>query len=165
MQLLSMHVHPMDQLYLAGHVLLSSCWQLWRHINFAVEGSPSELCEQSSRLKWIRPQGGGMEDLRICAKKDLYNPGRHTLRKVNLISCAHSNFQGVINRNSSSGVNLNSYSKAIFWGDSVNSKKEFKELFFRSKNPPRYWGVKITPQKAGVILYLKFLLHFPQIRS
>ena len=79
-----------------------------------------------------------MEDLRICAKKDSYNPGRHTLRKVNLISCAHSNFQGAINRNSSSGVNLNSYSEAIFWGDSVNSKKEFKELFFRSKNPPRY---------------------------
>ena len=42
-------------------------------INFAVEGSPSELCEQSLRLKWIRPQW--MEDLRACVKKDLYNQG------------------------------------------------------------------------------------------
>ena len=79
-----------------------------------------------------------MEDLRACAKKDFYNSGRHTLRKVNLISCAHSNFQEVINSNSSSGVNLTSYSEVIFWGDSVNSKKEFKELFSRSKNYPRY---------------------------
>ena len=48
----------------------------------------------------------------------------------------------------------------LFFGELYyfNSKKEFKELFFRSKSDPTYWGVKITPKR--VILYLKFLLHF-----
>ena len=77
-----------------------------------------------------------MEDLRICAKKDLYNPGRHTLRKVNLISYAHSNFQGVINRNSSSAVNLNSYSEAIFWGILLTPKRSLKNSFSGVKIPP-----------------------------
>ena len=54
MQLLSMHVHGMDQLYRAGHVLFSCAWAAF--INFALVGLPSELCEQSLRLKWIRPQ-------------------------------------------------------------------------------------------------------------
>ena len=44
-------------------------------INFALVGLPSELCEQSLRLKWIRPQWSWMEDLRACAKKDLCNQG------------------------------------------------------------------------------------------
>ena len=64
--------------------------------------------------------------------------------------------------NSSSGVNLTPYSGVIFGGGGgsyFNSKKEFTELFFKSKNDPRYGGVKITPKK-GVTLYLKFLLHF-----
>ena len=135
MQLLSMHVHAMDQLYRVGHVLLSSCRQLWTHINFAVEGSPSELCERSLRLKWIRPPIRGAEWKtwgHVPRKTYTINSGRHTLRKVNLISCAHSNFQGVINSNSSSGVNLTSYSEVIFWGDSVNSKKAgLKNSFFQ----------------------------------
>ena len=38
----------------------------------------------------------------------------------------------------------------FFWGSYFNSKNEFKELFFRSQNNP----------PKGVILYLKFLLHF-----
>ena len=39
---------------------------------------------------------------------------------------------------SSSGVNLTPYSGVIFWGSYFNSKMEFKELFFRSKNHTRY---------------------------
>ena len=38
--------------------------------------------------------------------------------------------------NSSSGVNLTPYSGVIFGGSYFNSKKEFKELFFSSKNTP-----------------------------
>ena len=60
----------------------------------------------------------------------------------------HSNFKRVINNNSSSGVNLTPYSGVIFGGSHFNSKMKFKELFFRSKNDPRYWGVKITPKKS-----------------
>ena len=59
----------------------------------------------------------------------------------------HSNFKRVINNNSSSGVNLTPYSGVILGGSHFNSKMEFKELFFRSKNDLRYWGVKITPEK------------------
>ena len=40
--------------------------------------------------------------------------------------------------NSYIGVNLTPYSGVTFWGTYFNSKKEFKELFFRSKNHPRY---------------------------
>ena len=59
----------------------------------------------------------------------------------------HSNFQGVI-CNSSSGFDLTPYSRVIFGGSYFNSKtSEFKELFFRSKNDPRYRGVKIIPKK------------------
>ena len=50
----------------------------------------------------------------------------------------HSNFKRVINNNSSSGVNLTPYNRVNFGGRYVNSKMEFKELFFRSKNDPRY---------------------------
>ena len=63
-------------------------------------------------------------------------------------------------------------SEAISWllviydflggGGYFNSRKEFKELFFRSKNHPRL-GVNIEElkyPKKGVILHLKFLLHF-----
>ena len=59
----------------------------------------------------------------------------------------------------SSGANLTPYHGVIFSGSYFNSKKEFEELFFRSKSDPRYRGVKITPKK-GVILYLKVLLYF-----
>ena len=45
-------------------------------------------------------------------------------------------FQVTIFIFSSSGVNLTPYSGVIFWGSYFNSKKEFKELFFRSKNHP-----------------------------
>ena len=48
----------------------------------------------------------------------------------------HGNFQGV--NNSSSGVNLTPYNGVIFWEIYFNSKKEFKELFLKSKNDPRY---------------------------
>ena len=48
----------------------------------------------------------------------------------------HGNFQGV--NNSSSGVNLTPYNEVIFWEIYFNSKKEFKELFLKSKNDPRY---------------------------
>ena len=40
--------------------------------------------------------------------------------------------------NSSIGVNLTPYSGVTFWTTYFNSKKEFKELFFRSKNHPSY---------------------------
>ena len=46
----------------------------------------------------------------------------------------HSNFKRVVNNNSSSGVNLTPYNRVNFGGSYVNSKMEFKELFFRSKN-------------------------------
>ena len=47
----------------------------------------------------------------------------------------HSNFQGVI-VTPLVGANLTPYSGVIFWGSYLNSKKEFKELFFRSKMTP-----------------------------
>ena len=53
-----------------------------------------------------------------------------------------------IYNNSSRGVNLTPYSGVIFGGSYFNSKKEFKELFFRSKNHPEFGvklGVKVTP--------------------
>ena len=40
--------------------------------------------------------------------------------------------------NSSRGVSLTPYSGVIFLGSYFNSEKEFKELFFRSKNDPKY---------------------------
>ena len=40
--------------------------------------------------------------------------------------------------NSSIGVNLTPYSGVTFWRTYFNSKKEFKKLFFRSKNHPSY---------------------------
>ena len=50
--------------------------------------------------------------------------------------------------NSSSGVNL---TPALQWryflGSHFNSK-EFKELFFGSKNDPRYRGVKKNPKRS-----------------
>ena len=49
---------------------------------------------------------------------------------------------------SSSGFDLIPYSRVILGGSYFNSKtSEFKELFFRSKNDPRYRGVKIIPKK------------------
>ena len=57
----------------------------------------------------------------------------------------HSNFQGVFF--SSGGVSLTPYSGVIFGGSYFNFKKEFKELFFRGKNHPRYWGVKLIPKE------------------
>ena len=65
----------------------------------------------------------------------------------------------------SSWVNLTPYSGVIFFRSYFNSKKDFKELFFRSKNHPRF-GVNTEelknppPPQKGVFLYLKFLLHF-----
>ena len=66
----------------------------------------------------------------------------------------HSNFQGVIITPEAIGVNLTPYSRVFFYfgagGEEfffLNSKKEFKELFFRSKNHPGYLGVKIIPKK------------------
>ena len=54
----------------------------------------------------------------------------------------------ITSNNSSSGANLTPYSGVFFWGGSYfNCKKEFKELFFRSKRDPRYWGIEITPKK------------------
>ena len=47
--------------------------------------------------------------------------------------------------NSSSGVNLNPYS-VFFLRSYFNSKKEFKELFFRGKSHPRF-GVTIEELK------------------
>ena len=64
----------------------------------------------------------------------------------------------------SNGPSLNSLQWSSFLGSYFNSKKQFKDLFFRSKNHPMYWGVKITPQK-GVILYLKILLHFQSLSN
>ena len=49
----------------------------------------------------------------------------------------HSHFQGVI-MTPVGGVNLTPYSGAILGGSYFNSKKEFKELFLRSENHPRY---------------------------
>ena len=46
------------------------------------------------------------------------------------------------------GVRENSWGELFY--------KEFKELFFRSKNHPRYRGVKITPKKE-LIMYLNVL--------
>ena len=46
-------------------------------------------------------------------------------------------FAGVHSNYSSSGVNLTSYRGVIFRGSYFISKKQFKELFFRSKNHPR----------------------------
>ena len=57
----------------------------------------------------------------------------------------HSNFQGVI-ITPLVGL-IYSLQWSYFLGSYFNSKKEFKELLFRSKNDPRYWGVKITPKK------------------
>ena len=48
-----------------------------------------------------------------------------------------SNFPRSYN-NSSSGVNLTPYGGFIFGGSCFNSKMEFKELFLRRKNDPRY---------------------------
>ena len=56
----------------------------------------------------------------------------------------HVNFQGV-----TSGVNLTPYSGVIFFRSYFNSEKEFKELFFRSKNNPRF-GVNIEELKCLV---------------
>ena len=53
---------------------------------------------------------------------------------------------------------FNSLQGSYLFGSYFNSKKEFKEVFCRSKNHPRF-GVKNNPKK-GVILYLKFFLHF-----
>ena len=49
---------------------------------------------------------------------------------------SHSNFQGVINNNSSSGVNLTPYSGVIFWGVILTPKGSLKNSFS---------GVKVTP--------------------
>ena len=53
------------------------------------------------------------------------------------ILCMYVEFSISYN-NSSIGVNLTPYSGVTFWGTYFNSKKEFKELFFRSKNHPSY---------------------------
>ena len=49
----------------------------------------------------------------------------------------HGHFQAVIN-NSSGGVNLTPYSGVIFFEVILTPKRKFKELFFRSKNNPRF---------------------------
>jgi len=62
---------------------------------------------------------------------------------------AHSNFQGVI-ITPLVGL-INSLQWSYFLGSYFNSKKEFKKLFFRSKNDPKFGvklGVKITPKKG-----------------
>ena len=49
---------------------------------------------------------------------------------------------------SSRGANLTLYSGVIFWGSYFNSKKEFKELFFRSKNDPDIEELKQPPKRS-----------------
>ena len=57
----------------------------------------------------------------------------------------HSNFQGVIITPLVGLIWL--LTVEYFLGSYFNSKKKFRELFFRSKSDPRYWGVKMTPKK------------------
>ena len=66
----------------------------------------------------------------------------------------HSNFQGVIITPLAIGVNLTPYSRVFFYFGGggefffLNSKKEFNELFFRSKNHPGYLGVKKSQKRT-----------------
>ena len=48
----------------------------------------------------------------------------------------HGNFQGVIKTPLEGLIQL--LAVELFFGSYFNSKKEFKELFFRSKNHPRF---------------------------